>query len=812
MKKLLLLVLLVSMNICLFGQTQKAFIKAAEKAIEDKDYYSSLEYYQTALDFMPKNIELQYKVAESARLFNAYELAEQHYQMVLDGDSTNQYPLAAYRLGQMQLLLGKYEEASSNLSKSAARSNQTSPEVQASIEQAMNNCKYALGANVPIALNCDIIKLDETVNSPWNDFAPSIIGGTFNYTSMRFLAEKEKRDPPRVYAGILERKGDENVKRLAIGTGKTLHYAHSAINQEGNVVYLTICENLNSTDIRCDLYKASYENGNIGTPQKLAEPINAPGFTTTQPSLSFDEKTKTERLYFVSDRTGGKGYKDIYYADIQGETIGAPVNLTAINTDNDEITPYFHAPSSTLYFSSDGYTGLGGYDVFTSKLKENNWTVPANVGKPVNSSRNDLYYWVSEREDTAFFASNRDQALFIAKEKNACCNDIFLAKYIIIKLNAFTFETATKAALNGCKIQLYELTPEGRVLVDEIADASTNMAVFKLLPDKDYEIVASKNSYDEDKAIITTKGISDSKDIIQNLYLRTSKIELDLFTFDDATKAALPNSMVQLFDISDGQAVLLSEKSNPTANDYKFTLDPCKTYRVVVSHDGYTTYTEEFKTPCDGSVKSIRKDVYLQKSIPEDYLPLAVYFDNDIPDKKSMARTTRVTYNQTYVNYLKREDYFESQYSKNLIKLAQPQALDAIHRFFEDKVKNGKRRLDEFSKILLELLQKGEVIELEIQGYCSPLASSSYNLRLGSRRVSSMMNHFRSYKDGALLPYIKSGQLKLREISFGKDRAPQGISSSRNDTRSSIFSPEASAERRSEVLNVNRTGNGTLKK
>ena len=793
------------------AQTAKSFIKAAEKSMLDKDYYSALEYYQTALDIKPNDVDVQYKVAESARLFNAYKLAESHYKMVAEGKEADKYPDARFWLGQMQIMQGNYSDAKVNIDKYIS-GGKADARMTDMANKCLGVCSFATAEKVPSQENVNLFKLDETVNSQWNDFAPSMVDGKFMFTSMKFEVASDKRNPSRNYAGILERRNDEIGKRVNIpGAENQWHFANSTVNKKRTKVYFNICTYINSADIRCDLYVSEYNEGGWGKPTMLPEPINAPGFTTTQPSLSYDESSNSERLFFVSDRTGGKGHKDIWYVDIDAnDNFGAPVNLNAINTTEDEITPFYHAKSKTLFFASDGYPGLGGYDIFSSKWSGNTFSVPNNFGKPVNSSRNDLYYWINPNEDTAYFASNRDESSFIVKEKNACCNDIFLAKYIIINLNALTFESATKAELLGCTVKLYEMTPTGKVLIAEITNPESNLSMFRLMPEKDYWVFADKKGFEPDSALITTKGIGDSKDITQKLYLKPSKIDLQIFTFDDATKEELHNCKVQLFDITDGKDLLVYEATNLDANSFSTNIDPCKKYRLIVTRDGYITHQEEFETPCDGSAKSIKKNVYMKKLTLEDFLPLTVYFENDRPDYKSMSKTTKSDYAYNYEQYYPKKEFYADRYLPRFKSGDRAQIEQKVFDFFDKKLKPGKDSLDLFSKILLEILKSGEKITLEVQGYASPLASTEYNKRLGSRRVSSMINHFYHFQSGILKPYIKSGQLKLRQVSFGETKAKRGVSDSRKDLSSSIYAPEASIERRSAIIDVTR--NGKMKK
>ncbi|MBL7832159.1 MAG: hypothetical protein JNK41_14120, partial [Saprospiraceae bacterium] len=201
---------------------------------------------------------------------------------------------------------------------------------------------------------------------------------------------------------------------------------------------------------------------------------------------------------------------------------------------------------------------------------------------------------------------------------------------------------------------------------------------------------------------------------------------------------------------------------------------------------------------------------YMKKLTLEDFLPLTVYFENDRPDYKSMSKTTKSDYAYNYEQYYPKKEFYADRYLPRFKSGDRAQIEQKVFDFFDKKLKPGKDSLDLFSKILLEILKSGEKITLEVQGYASPLASTEYNKRLGSRRVSSMINHFYHFQSGILKPYIKSGQLKLRQVSFGETKAKRGVSDSRKDLSSSIYAPEASIERRSAIIDVTR--NGKMKK
>lgn len=154
-----------------------------------------------------------------------------------------------------------------------------------------------------------------------------------------------------------------------------------------------------------DLYYSEYRNGEWSEPTSLGDKINLPTSWESQPTLSSNGKI----LFFASDRQGGYGGSDIWYAERNTDgTWRAPKNLgPVINTAKNERSPFLHTDSKTLYFSSSGHSGMGGMDIFYSKLSEKgDWEKPQNIGYPINSENDEVDFFVSLDGKTAYFSSN----------------------------------------------------------------------------------------------------------------------------------------------------------------------------------------------------------------------------------------------------------------------------------------------------------------------------------------------------------------------------------------------------------------------
>jgi outer membrane protein OmpA-like peptidoglycan-associated protein/tetratricopeptide (TPR) repeat protein len=182
------------------------------------------------------------------------------------------------------------------------------------------------------------------------------------------------------------------------------------ITLDNKYMVFTRCADVQQPDLtsyyNCDLYFSEYKDGAWSSIQNLGKTINREDTWESQACISADGKI----LLFVSDRPEGYGGYDIYVSvrDVNGNWKKAENIGNVINTDKDEKTPFLHSDNKTLYYSSKGFTGLGGFDVYVSRLSDKRkWTKPVNIGYPINSERDDVGLFVNTLGNKAYFSTNR---------------------------------------------------------------------------------------------------------------------------------------------------------------------------------------------------------------------------------------------------------------------------------------------------------------------------------------------------------------------------------------------------------------------
>ncbi|MFZ1497894.1 MAG: hypothetical protein WAS72_12600, partial [Saprospiraceae bacterium] len=499
------------------------------------------------------------------------------------------------------------------------------------------------------------------VNTPRSDFAPLALGDTLWYSSMVEDESKPQNSNTLIFTSINQKQGE-----IAESVSAEDFTAHTAFSQDKNKMYYTLCNYDDNNNILCEIYFRTRNGRDWDNPTRLLDLINVKGYTATQPSLCYDSDLGKEILYFVSDRPGGKGNLDVWYSIIDNTgAFSVPQNLSQVNTPQNEYSPFFHSPTKTLYFSSNGYeNGFGGLDIYkTKKISNNNWAVIEHGGVPLNSSYNDLYYTLNDAGTTAYFASNRLNSAYIDEELKVCCNDIYREDIIIINLLALTFDKTNNQALKGCKVELIEISNRD---IETKINPDGNDFTFRLDVDKKYKVIATRDNYMPDTLEFTTEQLLELADITKKLYLQPNKVELEVFTFNANDRLPLDGCRVRLIDAETN--VELFRKENPEANDFKFNLDPCKKYLIIAERDGYKPDTVRITADCNG--KKMRQDMYLAPNRPlgrlADYLPLPLYFDNDEPDRRTTSRTTTKSYGDTYFPYYAKKEEFKTEYAKGL--------------------------------------------------------------------------------------------------------------------------------------------------
>lgn len=187
-------------------------------------------------------------------------------------------------------------------------------------------------------------------------------------------------------------------------------------------------------------------------------------------------------------------------------------------------------------------------------------------------------------------------------------------------------------------------------------------------------------------------------------------------------------------------------------------------------------------------------------------VPLTLYFHNDEPEPKTKVITTKKNYKKTYEDYIVLKPRYLTEYPKGLEGDAKDYASNRVENFFEDSVDAGMQDLDRFAILLGQVLERGEKVKITMKGYCSPLASTDYNVNLAKRRISSLRNYFMEYENGRFVKYVDNTNEKEGRIEFFNEDIGElpvsTVSDDVKDVRNSIYSPYAAAERKIQIIAI----------
>lgn len=802
LKKIAILLLISVCATTGFAQTLKAYETAAETAFTQKNHHAAIEYFEILLEIDPENSDYLYKYAESLRGYDAYVQADTVYRKIrLEADTL--YPLATFWEAKMKQRLGQYVQAQMTFEFFLANHSAYDPAYTLRAQKSIEEIDWAVEAISEPDTDIAIDRLSDKVNSDFSEFAASMDGDKLHYSSFAYTYEKDEFKPARQYSKVLQSEGEDFGEFVENFNDEKRHTAHFTYNTDTTAVYYTLCDYVTVTDVRCEIFSRIIDtDGKYGDPVKLPTIINVPGKTTTQPNIGRDSVSGYELLFFASDRDGGRGDLDLWCSIINpnGE-ISAPVNLPEVNSPDDDISPFFHTPTQTLYFSSNGFINMGGYDIFKAKKQGESWTAPENMGAPINSSYDDTHYWLNDGEMVSLFSSKRVGSNFLNKELEACCFDIYRSRVTMIDLVAFTFNKKDSTDLVGTQMTLFEVMPNGELReIDSRVNDLDNEFPWKLETGKKYIITAEKDEFltMSDTIDLKNPALLTSKKIERNLYLEPEALEFLVRVFDEDSRKPLKGVTMQFLIGNDLEDLTVNKNSN----EFPLTLKRDQTYTIIVSKPGWFPDTLTIDMKELGNPLTTIHDFYLKEKSIQDIVPMILYFDNDRPNPSTMRVTSDKSYSETAANYYARKQTFITEYTKVLDGRDRFLAENRMEAFFEREVKDGDENLKVFCYKLIELLDAGQEIKIYIKGYASPRAGAEYNFNLGKRRVDCIRNQFDSYQRGLFQKYRNNGQLKVEEISFGSSQAPKRLTDKLSDDRESIYGILASRERRVEIVGL----------
>lgn len=481
-----------------FGQYTKYHTtdKRAEKYYEEARQYlkraqfrEAFEPLQDALDKDPNFIEVWLAMGSANYRLGRYDetLAALHKALEIDPDyAKSKY--AYFLIGEIYFKQSNYEESKAYLGHYLSL-DETEIQKREQAEEMVDNCQYALAAmETPFDYNIQI--LPDHANSFALQYFPvlSVDQQKIYFTRREGLTVQHDED---IYYSDKQADGSWSVPQsVSENINSAYNEGAASLSADGRMLVFTSCDGRRGYG-SCDIY-VSYKEGNEWSkPENMGNMINSAAWEA-QPSLSADGRT----IYFVSNRQGGYGRKDIWSStkNKKGKWESA-VNLgKKINTNKDEISPFIHANGESIYYSSNGKIGLGGLDIYMSEKEDSLWSEPVNLGYPLNDAHDQLSLYISSGGEKGYYTiEKKDRGNFESKLYSFDLPDSFRVSNRSSYVKGTVSDAETGTPLSA-EIKLYKLDNE-KFYSELASDKKTGEYTVVLSESNQYGLYVSAKGY-----------------------------------------------------------------------------------------------------------------------------------------------------------------------------------------------------------------------------------------------------------------------------------------------------------------------------
>lgn len=577
-KKILILFILFIQSFLTFAQSfnSEAYSLGLKK-FDDMDYREAIPFLLEAVQSDPemssnKSMEANFflgicylKVGEGG---NGLPYMQKVYEM--DKDI---YPEIEYMMGQCAEDALKFNEAITyyeNFLK--VEGVKKDPVILAEVLKHIDQCRIAKDL-ISKPVKVKIENIGPVVNSTYPDYTPVITAdeSILIFTSRRagnlgkgkssYLDQEEEFPLEDIYQST--RQNDKWTEPINLGPPVNTedHDAAIALSPEGGQLF--VYKGVGKGDI----YVSKKKGLNWTTPVSLGDKINLPKSSELSCSITADGKT----LYFSSDRPGGYGGLDIWKSQLIKGEWSDPINMgPKINTKEDEDSPFIHPDGVTLYYSTKGKKTMGGYDIVRTTLEKGGWSEPENMGYPINSVQNDIYFVLS--------ADNRHGYYATYHEGGYGKHDIFM----------ISMATDDK--------------------VQEIASAKANT-----------NLVPTSGKPEEGPRKLNTVAVNANK----------SRVTLLKGVITDATTKQPMEANISVVNIKTG--LVISEiNSNSATGAYLVILPAGKNYAITVTAKGFLFHSENFDISDTAEYQEVVRNIALNKAQVGARIVLRnIFFDFD---------------------------------------------------------------------------------------------------------------------------------------------------------------------------------------
>jgi OmpA-OmpF porin, OOP family len=634
MKRIVAFLFLIAFSISAFSQTKREWLAYGDAAFKNEDYKSAIDYYLRVLD-QGTSVDLVYpytprpytpprkinkdsisklekdtlrlisnvspleqytthQIADAYRLNRDYKNAEIWFKKSVENKPLD-YPYERFWYGDALMKNKKYPAAIIEFDNVMTDADKKDSIVFKLAQIKTAGCYLATDTTYA-KKEVNVTELDSMFNAGTSSFAVNYYGdaNTIQFTTARngntVTDQKEDADKAKficdIYTLKKTEKGWTDLKKIEGPANTDIHEGAGFLTLDRSNYYFTRWSITNKNE--CSIYLSKLFNDKWVNAERLNDFVNLQGYKSMHPALSPDGSI----LYFSSNRPGGYGKMDLWYVNVneEGKPTGQPVNMGKMfNTAEDEVTPFFHYYTSTLYFSSNGMAGYGGLDVFKSTFNSDSlWSAPKNLGTPVNSSKDDAYYVLERSQRHGFVTSDRKECAdcgsgacykIYAVDKEPNVYDITGTVYNADNNQVIQNALLTFKDIRGDKEPFYLITDS---LGNYFSPLEEGLEIY---------IKAQKNKFFGDGGNISTLGLTESQHFVKDFFLspipagdiviQGIEYDYDKATLRPASKKIL-DELVDFLNLNNNLSVEISSHTDARGSDvYNLKLSQERAKSVV---------------------------------------------------------------------------------------------------------------------------------------------------------------------------------------------------------------------------------------
>lgn len=387
----------------LYGQNEKKALKNADRHLGFDEYKQAIPFLLEAEKYNANNSQTQFMLGKSLFITYQKKRALDHFSNAYRLNKEVDPELSWYYAQCLHYTL-EFDKAIEQYQRALTKVKEKNP-IYRKIQRAIGHCNYAKEA-IKNPVNAKIVNVGPPINTQYAEHSPVINAdeSILIYTTIYPTNVGCGNDPMCGLEDIyISEKNGKNwgypspIKEVNTNN----HDATIGVSPDGQQLFI-----YKNPPGGGDIFVSELEGAQWSKPKSLGAPINTKYWEEVV-SVAPDGQT----LYFTSERPGGKGLSDIYIArKTEDNEWSEPENLVAINTPFEERAPFIHPNGVELYFSTNGRSDcLGGYDIFRSTLGEDGkWSMPENIGYPINTPDDDIYFVLSADQKTGYYASAKE--------------------------------------------------------------------------------------------------------------------------------------------------------------------------------------------------------------------------------------------------------------------------------------------------------------------------------------------------------------------------------------------------------------------